>query len=334
MSEEKSDSRLQAFPEALSQGEIPERIVGQSRALVRAQEQLEQVADTHLTVLLLGETGTGKGMAARAVHERSRRSAGPFISINCGAIPEGLVESELFGHEPGAFTGAVSRKLGKVERAGGGTLFLDEIGDMSLEAQIRLLRLLEERVFERVGGTESLKADVRVIAATNQILGRRVEEGAFREDLFYRLHVFPVELPPLRQRREDIPLLADYFLEAASTHLHKEVTGLTSAALAVLQRYAWPGNVRELKHTIERAAIVCPGKTIRVKDIALGYGQKERPTNGKRPSLEEYERQYILQVLEETGWVIKGPRGAAEVLGLHPSTLNHRIRKLGIVRSP
>ena len=326
------NTRLRALQEALSESEDRERFVGQSRALARVQEQLEQVANTPLTVLLLGETGTGKGMAARAVHDQSQRSAGPFISINCGAIPEGLVESELFGHEPGAFTGAVSRKLGKVERAGGGTLFLDEIGDMSLEAQIRLLRLLEERVFERVGGTESLKADVRVVAATNQVLGQRVVEGAFREDLFYRLNVFPVELPPLRQRREDIPLLADYFLVAATDHLHKEVTGFSSSALAVLQRHDWPGNVRELKHAVERAVTVCPGKMIRVEDIALGIGQKEGPTNGERPSLEEYERRYILQVLEETGWVIKGPQGAAAVLGLHPATLNRRIKKLGIVR--
>ena len=326
------DPHLRALQEALSKGEDRERFVGQSRALARVQEQLEQVADTHLTVLLLGETGTGKGMAARAVHDRSRQSTGPFISINCGAIPEGLVESELFGHEPGAFTGAVSRKLGKVELAAGGTLFLDEIGDMSLEAQIRLLRLLEEGTYERVGGTETLTAEVRVIAATNQVLGQRVGEGAFREDLFFRLNVFPVELPPLRERREDIPLLADYFLVAATGHLHKEVTGLSSAALAVLRRYDWPGNVRELKHTVERAVIVCPGKTIRVEDIALGIGQKEGQINGKRLSLEEYERQYIRQVLEETGWVIRGAKGAALILGLPESTLRRRMKRLGIRR--
>jgi len=316
----------------MSESEERERFVGQSRALARVQEQLEQVADTHLTILLLGETGTGKGMAARAVHDRSRRSTGPFIPVNGGAIPEGLVESELFGHEPGAFTGAVSRKLGKVELAAGGTLFLDEIGDTSLEAQIRLLRLLAERTFERVGGTESLKADVRVVVATHRDLRGMVEEGSFREDLFYRLYVFPVELPPLRERKEDIPLLADYFLVAASGHLHKEVTGLSPAALAVLRRYDWPGNVRELKHTVERAVIVCPGETIRAEDIALGIGQKEGPINGDRLSLEEYERQYIQRVLEETGWVIKGPQGAAAVLGLHPASLNRRIKKLGLAR--
>jgi len=266
------------------------------------------------------------------VHDRSRRSTGPFIPVNAGTIPEGLVESELFGHEPGAFTGAVSRKLGKVELAAGGTLFLDEIGDTSLEAQIRLLRLLAERTFERVGGTESLKADVRVVVATHRDLRGMVEEGSFREDLFYRLYVFPVELPPLRERKEDIPLLADYFLVAASGHLHKEVTGLSPAALAVLRRYDWPGNVRELKHTVERAVIVCPGETIRAEDIALGIGQKEGPINGDRLSLEEYERQYIQRVLEETGWVIKGPQGAAAVLGLHPASLNRRIKKLGLAR--
>jgi formate hydrogenlyase transcriptional activator len=173
---------------------------------------------------------------------------------------------------------------------------------------------------------------VRVIAATNQVLSQRVEEGAFREDLFFRLHVFPVVLPPLRERREDIPLLADYFLVAAIGHLHKEVTGLSPAALAVLRRYDWPGNVRELKHTVERAVIVCRGETVQAEDITLGIGQKEGPTNGERPSLEEYERQYIWQVLEETGWVIKGPQGAAAVLGMHPATLNSRIKKLGLVR--
>ena len=326
------DPRLRALQEALSESEDRERFVGQSRVLALVQEQLEQVADTPLTVLLLGETGTGKGMAARAVHDRSRRSAGPFVSINCGAIPEGLVESELFGHEPGAFTGAVSRKLGKVELAQGGTLFLDEIGDMSLEAQIRLLRLLEERVFERVGGTESLKADVRVVAATHRDLQAMVEEGAFREDLFYRLYVFPVQLPPLRERKEDIPLLADYFLVAASGYLHKAVSGFSPAALTALQRYDWSGNVRELKHTVERAVTVCRGATIRGQDIALGFGAEEGLVDEEGLSLEAYERQYIRQVLEETGWVIRGPKGAASVLGLPESTLRWRMKRLGLQR--
>ena len=198
-------------------------------------------------MLILGETGTGKGLAAGTVHGLSQRKDGPFIQVNCGAIPEGLVESELFGHEKGAFTSAIVRKLGKVELAAGGTLFLDEIGDLALDAQVKLLQLLEEHTFERVGGTETLTADVRIVAATNRDLQRMVNEGRFREDLYFRLQVFPMRLPPLRERREDIPRLATYFMEQMGTHLHKEVTQLTSDALAALKAYDWPGNVRELE---------------------------------------------------------------------------------------
>jgi len=211
------------------------------------------VATTEETVLILGETGTGKGLAARNVHKLSKRNTGPFIQINCGAIPEGLVESELFGHEKGAFTGATHRKLGKVELAENGTLFLDEIGDLPMDAQVKLLRLLEEKSFERVGGTETLAAKVRVIAATNRDLERMVAEGTFRADLFYRLQGFDVPLPPLRQRPEDIRLLAIYFIERMAEHLHKPVTQLSDEALARLQQSDWPGNVRELEHAVRRA---------------------------------------------------------------------------------
>ena len=324
------DDRPQALQRLVSgDGEC---FVGQSRALARVQQQLEQVASSHLTVLIRGETGTGKGLAARVLHEQSRGSTGPFLPVNCGAIPEGLVESELFGHERGAFTGAHARKLGKVELATGGTLFLDEIGDMSLEAQIRLLHLLEEGTYERLGGTQRLKAEVRVVAATNRDLRALVEEGSFREDLFFRLNVFPVELPPLRERKEDIPLLADFFVAQTAKHLHRPIRGLTAGALARLQAYAWPGNVRELQHAVERAVIVCQGEQVQAEDIALELGQKKRPTNGGYVSLEEQERRYIRQVLEETGWVIKGNNGAATILGLPESTLRGRIRKLGIER--
>ena len=326
------DPRLQALQEALNQSGTSGEFIGNSAALAKVQVQLTQVAVSDLTVLILGETGTGKGLAARRVHRLSGRPDGPFIQVNCGAITEGLVESELFGHERGAFTGAVSRKLGKVELAAGGTLFLDEIGDMTLEAQIRLLRLLEERTFERVGGTETLSSEVRVIAATNRDLGKMVGEGSFREDLFFRLQVFPVQIPSLRERQEDIPVLVEYFIEPMAAHLHKTITGVTSEALAMLKSYDWPGNVRELKHTVERGVVVCRGETIQAGDIAVEAWKVEKKVGNGRVSLEEIERRHISQVLEETGWVIKGPQGAAVLLGLHPATLNHRIRKLGLIR--
>jgi len=247
------DSRQEALAEAFKTTGQASEFVGESAALRQAQAHLAQVATTEETVLILGETGTGKGLAARNVHKLSKRNTGPFIQINCGAIPEGLVESELFGHEKGAFTGATHRKLGKVELAENGTLFLDEIGDLPMDAQVKLLRLLEEKSFERVGGTETLAAKVRVIAATNRDLERMVAEGTFRADLFYRLQGFDVPLPPLRQRPEDIRLLAIYFIERMAEHLHKPVTQLSDEALARLQQSDWPGNVRELEHAVRRA---------------------------------------------------------------------------------
>jgi formate hydrogenlyase transcriptional activator len=293
------------------------------------QAQLEGVARTEVTVLILGETGTGKGLAARTVHALSQRP-GLFIQVNCGAIPEGLVESELFGHERGAFTGAVSRKLGKVELAQGGTLFLDEVGDLAPAAQAKLLELLEERAFARVGGTETLKAEVRVIAATNRDLGRMVAHGPFREDLYFRLEAFPVRMPPLRERREDIPLLAAYFVERMAAHLNKRLAPLSAEVLARLGAYDWPGNVRELEHVVQRAVIVCPAETIRVEDLVLGPG--EGGPAGEVLTLAEQERRYIRQVLEQTSGVIGGPRGAATLLGLPESTLRTRMKKLGIGR--
>ena len=294
--------------------------------------QLAEVAPTDVTVLILGETGTGKGLAARTVHGLSARRTGPFIPVNCGAIPEGLVESELFGHERGAFTGAIARKLGKTELAEEGTLFLDEIGDLTPAAQTKLLRFLEERTFERVGGTEMLSADVRIIAATNRDLRGMVEKGEFREDLYFRLQVFPIELPPLRERREDIPVLAGYFMERMAAHLNKEVTHLTPDALAALHAHDWPGNIRELEHAVERAVIVCRELAIRAEDIAPELGRREEGSVRELVPLEEYERRYIREVLEQTGWVIKGPQGAAELLGMRASTLYSRMKKLGIVR--
>ena len=282
--------------------------------------------------------GTGEGvsrydgLAARTVHGLSRRTAGPFIPVNCGAIPEGLVESELFGHEKGAFTGAVSRKLGKIELAEGGTLFLDEIGDLAPEAQAKLLHVLEERTFERVGGTETLRVDVRVIAATNRDLRGMVDAGTFREDLYFRLQEFVVELPPLRQRMEDIPQLASYFMERMAGHLDKEVTDLTPEALAALRAHSWPGNIRELEHTVRRAVIQCRGSVIRAEEIVLELREAEETSPEEIVPLEEYERRYMRRVLEQTGWVVKGTRGAAALLGLHEGTLRSRMRKLGIKR--
>jgi len=322
------DPHLQALTEALSG--TSEQFVGTSTALRRVQRQLAQAAPTDVTVLILGETGTGKGLAARTVHELSRRKAGPFVPINCGTIPENLVESELFGHERGAFTGAVSRKLGKVELAAGGTLFLDEIGDMPLESQVKLLRVLEEGTFERVGGTEALDADIRVIAATNRDLQQMVSEGTFREDLYFRIRVFPVQVPPLRERREDISALAIYFMQQHAAHLNKEVAKLIPQALAVLETYEWPGNVRELAHVVERAVIVCSRGEIRAEDLLLERGEEEG-SGEELVTLEAFERRYILRVLEQTGGVIAGPRGAAAVLGLHESTLRGRMRKMGIL---
>ena len=326
------DPWIEGWQAALKQSSGGGEFVGRSAALRQVLAQLGQAAQAEVTVLILGETGTGKGLAARTVHEGSPRKAGPFVQVNCGAIAEGLVESELFGHEQGSFTGAHARQLGKVELAAGGTLFLDEIGDMPLDLQVKLLRLLEERTFERVGGSETLEAAVRVIAATNRDLEQMVQEGSFRADLFYRLNLFPVRLPPLRDRREDIPELVDHFMTPMAAHLRKEVNGVTSAALALLKDFAWPGNVRELKNTVERAVIVCAGKQIQAADLALGMPELEGEA-ADWVTLEEHERQYIQQVLAETGGTIKGPRGAAALLGLPASTLRGRLKKLGIERS-
>jgi DNA-binding NtrC family response regulator len=324
------DPRIEALTQAL--GGPTGEFVGNSPALRQIQGHLREVAQTDLTVLILGETGTGKGLAARTVHGLSAQKAGPFVQLNCGAIPESLVESELFGHEKGAFTGAVARKVGKVELAAGGTLFLDEIGDLAPDAQAKLLQVLEERTFARVGGVETLQAEMRVIAATNRDLEGMVEAGQFREDLYFRLQVFPVRLPPLRDRREDLALLAPYFMASMAAHLKKEVTQLTPEALVALQTYDWPGNVRELEHVIKRAVVVCPGAAIRLQDIALGYGKTAEGRTEERVTLEEHERRYILAVLEQTGWVVGGEQGAAAILGLAASTLRFRMKKLGLQR--
>ncbi|MBT5448403.1 MAG: sigma 54-interacting transcriptional regulator [Gemmatimonadetes bacterium] len=326
------DPRLEALTQALRESGMEDEFVGESSILREVQSQLAEVARTDLTVLMLGETGTGKGLAANAVHMMSQRCAGPLIQVNCGAIPEGLVESELFGHERGAFTGANSRKLGKVELAEGGTLFLDEIGDLALGAQVKILRLLEERVFERVGGTETLVMDVRIIAATNRNLEQMVAENRFRQDLFFRLHAFPVELPALRQRREDIPLLAAYFMDRMAEHLQKQVVQIEPDALRALHEYDWPGNVRELENVLNRAVIVCEGPVLQAANLALNVSSLPAGSNDELITPEAYERRYVEKLLEMTGWVIRGPRGAAAVWGVPESTLRSRMKKLGISR--
>ena len=316
--------------------------IGQSEALQQFQIRLRKVAPTGLSVLIMGETGVGKGLAARVLHALSANSDGPFIQVNCGALPETLIDSELFGHEKGAFTSAVSRRLGKVELARDGTLFLDEIGDMTPETQVRMLRLLEEGTYERVGGSETLTTQARIVAATNRNLEEMISASAFREDLYYRINAFPMSLPPLRERKEDIPELVEFFKNRMATHLNKQIGPLAAEVIEVLQAYDWPGNVRELEHTIQRAVIVCRDSQIEVDDLGMmgsritasPHRRITLPTLQDREvmSLDEHDRRYILEMLKATNWKIKGAGGAAALLGLNPGTLYGKMRKLGIKR--
>ncbi len=309
-----------------------ENIVGRSAALRRALEQLEDVAPTDTTVLLLGETGTGKELFARALHALSPRRHRTLVKVNCAAIPSGLLESELFGHEKGAFTGALDRKIGRFELADGGTIFLDEIGDIPIELQTKLLRVLQEREFERLGSTRSTRVDVRVVAATNQDLPALVAERRFRSDLYYRLNVFPIVIPPLRERRGDVPLLVRHFVQKHAQRLKKTITRIPAEAIDALERWSWPGNVREIESVIERAVIRCRDGVLRV---AVDDGEGEGPpATSATPAatLEAIEREHILRTLAETQWVIAGPRGAAVRLGMKRSTLVSRMRKLDIAR--
>lgn len=308
-----------------------EEIVGASAAMREVFRNIEMVADTDSTVLLLGETGTGKELIARAVHNRSRRRSNTMIKVNCGALPSGLVESELFGHERGAFTGALAQKKGRFELANRGTIFLDEIGEVPLETQAKLLRVLQEQEIERVGGGQSIPVDVRVIAATNRDLAEEIKRGSFRADLFYRLHVFPIFVPPLRQRREDIPPLAAYFVRKFSERMGKRVESIGPEVHFRLQHYDWPGNVRELANLIERAVILCQGNTLRLDHIALPAEPASVPeTRDALPTLEDAERGLILEALKRTNGMLSGPSGAAALLGINRSTLWSRMRKLGV----
>jgi formate hydrogenlyase transcriptional activator len=303
--------------------------IGNSNALHEVLRRVEQVAPTDATVLIQGETGTGKELIARAIHRRSRHRDRPLVKVNCAALPAGLIESELFGHEKGAFTGAIARKIGRFELADGGTLFLDEVGELPLELQAKLLRVLQEGEFERVGGSHTITARVRVIAATNRDLAEAVKVGAFRADLFYRLNVFPLTLPPLRDRKDDIPLLVHCFLDRFAKKLGKPLRCLSDEALARVVRYSWPGNVRELQNVLERAAILARGPVVEI-DEALDQRLGENDHPSPIMTLQEVERAHILRVLEETHGTIEGPKGAARVLGLHPNTLRSRLQRIGI----
>ncbi len=333
---EQEQARLQAqnlyLQEEIKAVHNFEEIIGQSAALTAVLDNVCRVAPTDASVLICGETGTGKELIARAIHSASKRHDKPLIKVNCAALPTGLVESELFGHEKGAFTGAIAKRIGRFELANGGTIFLDEVGEIPLDVQAKLLRVLQERECERVGGRYLIQVDVRVIAASNRDLLNAVREKTFREDLFYRLNVFPIELPPLRVRTDDIPLLVHFFANKFMTRIGKRFQSIGRQTMQRLLVYPWPGNVRELENIIERAVILAQGNTLEVGADLLptsttavtGHGQLDLAT---------LERNHILSVLEQTTWVIDGPRGAAKILKLHPNTMRSRMKKLGILRT-
>jgi DNA-binding NtrC family response regulator len=313
-------------------------ILGESPALLRLLDEVGRVAATDSTVLIQGETGTGKELIARAIHGRSRRRERPLIKLNCAALPRDLVESELFGHEKGAFTGATQQRAGRFELADGGTLFLDEVGELPLETQPKLLRVLQEQEFERVGGSKTLRTDVRLIAATNRDLQQRVSAGAFRSDLYFRLNVFPLLLPPLRERREDIPRLIGHFLARAERKLGNAAAGIAPSLIDRAMTHDWPGNVRELENFVERSAILGRAATLEANEPPAAQPARAAWEAAVAPpsaaSLEDVERSHILRVLEQTRWTIEGEKGAARILGLNPSTLRGRLRKLGIRKKP
>src|SRR2546422_2056619 len=309
-----------------------EEIVGESPALKRILEQLQTVAPTDSTILILGETGTGKELIARAIHNLSRRRERTLVKVNCAAIPTGLLESELFGHERGAFTGAIDRRVGRFELADQGTIFLDEVEDIPLELQSKLLRVLQEQEFERLGSSRTLRVNVRVVAATNSDLAELVAEKKFRSDLYYRLNVFPINVPALRERPEDIPLLVHFFAHKFAQQMKRRIESVPKETMAALTSYHWPGNIRELQNLVERGVILSRGSSLEIPLGELKHSNKvSNHTNGSA-TLEAVERDHILRILSESSWVIGGPTGAAARLGLNRTTLNHRMRKLGITR--
>jgi transcriptional regulator with GAF, ATPase, and Fis domain len=303
--------------------------VGRSPAIHRVLRDVEQVADTSSTVLLIGETGTGKELVARAIHSRSPRHERPMVTVNCAALPAALIESEIFGREEGAYTGALSRQIGRFELADGSTLFLDEVGELPLETQVKLLRVLQTGEFERLGSTETRKADVRIVAATNRDLEQRIRDKGFREDLYYRLHVFPIRVPPLRERLDDIPLLVQSFVQEFGRTMKKTIDSIPRSTLDALREYHWPGNIRELRNVIERAMILTQGDVLHAH---VPHTNGDSAQASPALTLDEVQRRHILTVLESTRWRISGPRGAAALLGVKPTTLEYRISKLGISR--
>jgi len=323
-----------------------EEIVGSSAALLAVLQQVERIAPTDATVLILGETGTGKELIARALHDRSARKDRPLVKVNCGAISAGLVESELFGHVKGAFTGALDKRIGRFELADGGTLFLDEVGELPLETQVKLLRVLQEGEFEPVGSSKTIKVDVRIIAATNRNLEDEVKAGRFRADLFYRLNVLPLHNPPLRERKEDIPQLAMFFLSRFSRQFGRPVNAISQETMELMLNYHWPGNIREMQNLIERGVVLSNGPALTIDRGFLTSSQMEQPRQAMPESqsfvvaplsapsisLEDVERQHILAALTQTHWVIEGDKGAARILNLHPNTLRSRLKKMGIQR--
>ncbi|HEY3255020.1 MAG TPA: sigma-54 dependent transcriptional regulator [Polyangiaceae bacterium] len=328
----RSGRRNSEHPKPDLKSESFAELVGGSPALAKVLLQVATVASTDSTVLIHGETGTGKELIARAVHNASERRHGPFVKVNCGAIPAGLLESELMGHEKGAFTGAIAQRIGRFELAQDGTLFLDEIGEIATELQPKLLRLLQERAFERVGGTRTVRSNARLIAATNRDLGAMVKARTFREDLYYRLNVFPITLPPLRERRQDIPALAEHFMNQVAARFKKDVHVISAATMTHLTDYDWPGNIRELENVIERAVILAPGSTLEVPPLRSAARTDEGAS--RVDDLAAINKAHILGVLEATRGVVAGPDGAAARLGIKRSTLNYRMKKLGIIREP
>jgi formate hydrogenlyase transcriptional activator len=315
--------------EEVGEGFAPDEIIGESQALQGVLRQVKAVSASDATVLLLGETGTGKELLARLVHESSRRRDRTFVKLNCAAIPLGLMESELFGHEKGAFTGAIAQKKGRLELADGGTIFLDEVGELPLELQPKLLRALQEREFERLGGTRTISVDVRLIAATNRDLEQMVAEGRFRADLYYRLNVFPVRIPPLRERRDDIPALVRYFTQKHARSLGRAIERISPAVMAALQAGQWPGNIRELENFIERSVILSTGSELRAPLSELRNGDAH-PEPAPATTMDEAERQTILHALKAARGKVAGPEGAAARLGLKRTTLQSRMKKLGL----
>jgi len=314
-------------------GQVFDGIVGGSAALQRALQEVQVVAPTDSGVLILGETGTGKELIARAIHNLSARRDRPFIKLNCAAIPSGLLESELFGHERGAFTGALMRKAGRFEVADKGTIFLDEVGDIPLELQPKLLRVLQEQEFERLGSTHTQQVNVRMVAATHRNLKQMVEDGKFRGDLYYRLHVFPLQIPPLRERRGDIPLLVHHFVNQYARRMNRCIETISPEAIEALTHYSWPGNVRELQNFIERAVILSQGRVLSPPLAELKEAAVQMPSS-ELNTLEAVEREHVLRAVRASNWVLGGPKGAAARLGMKRTTLAYRIRKLHIPLRP